>query len=158
MVVPRLEPASGDDINPDPQEFLKILEQASLVNKRRTWLEVDEQVHITADLRLSPGDRAEDRDPARPTLARDPQYLGPAPAERFDGQDVVAHLRSVSPCAFQCLHPRRLDLVPASGLHALCLALIGGRLAGALRRLSARFEPGSLHPSLPRFLTRVRRG
>jgi hypothetical protein len=43
----------------------------------------------------------------RPALARDPKYLGPAPPKRFQGQDVVAHLQSVSPGARQCLNPRR---------------------------------------------------
>src|SRR5215469_2627289 len=97
--VTRLEPAARDYINADSQEFLKVLEQADLVEKRRAWLEVDKQVNVTSVSRLASGDRPEDRDPARPALARDAKDLGAALAQRFHGQDVAGHHRSVSPRA-----------------------------------------------------------
>ena len=105
MVVRRLEPAAGDDVNPDSQEVLKVLEQANLVQKRCAWIEIDKQVDIAVDPRFSSGNRAEDRDTVRSALARDPQYLGATTAECFDGRD-VSHIRSVAPCPCRCLDRR----------------------------------------------------
>ena len=56
MLVSRLESASRNNVDSDAQKFLKILEQADVVKKGRTRLKIDEQVKITARLRLSPGD------------------------------------------------------------------------------------------------------
>ena len=36
VVVPRLESAPCDDVDPDTQQFLKFLEQADMIKKRRT--------------------------------------------------------------------------------------------------------------------------
>ena len=44
MVVPRLEGAPRDDVDSDAQELLKILEQADVIKKGRTWLEIHEQI------------------------------------------------------------------------------------------------------------------
>ena len=44
MVVPRLEGAPRDDLNSDTQEFLKIVNQADVIKKRGTRLEIHEQV------------------------------------------------------------------------------------------------------------------
>jgi hypothetical protein len=44
MFISWLEGAPRDDIDPDPQEFLKILEQADVIKKGGTWLEVHQQI------------------------------------------------------------------------------------------------------------------
>jgi hypothetical protein len=46
MLIPCLERAPRDDVHLDPQEFLKVLEQADMIKKRRTWLEVHEQIQV----------------------------------------------------------------------------------------------------------------
>ena len=44
MFVPGLQGAPRDDVNPNAQEFLKILEQSDVIKKRGTWLEVHKQI------------------------------------------------------------------------------------------------------------------
>jgi hypothetical protein len=44
VFISRFEGASRDDVDPDAQEFLKILEQADVIKKRGTWLEIHEQI------------------------------------------------------------------------------------------------------------------
>lgn len=80
MPVPRLEGAPRDNVDPDAQEFLKVQEQADVIQKRRAWLEVHQQIEITAGTSLSPGNRAEYGDSASPALSRDAEDLRtPAP-------------------------------------------------------------------------------
>jgi len=76
MLIPWLERAPRDDVHPDAQEFLKVLKQADVIKKRRTWLEVHEQIQIAVRASLSPGDGAEHRDPMSPTIPRDREDLG----------------------------------------------------------------------------------
>ena len=59
VLVPRLERAPRDDVHPDAEEFLKVLEQTDVNKKRRAWLEVHEQIQVAVRAGLSPGDRAE---------------------------------------------------------------------------------------------------
>ena len=44
MFISWLEGTPRDDVDSDAQEFLEILEQANVVKKRGTWLEVHEQI------------------------------------------------------------------------------------------------------------------
>ena len=71
MLVPRLEGAPRNDVDPNSQEFLKILEQADVIKKRRTWLEIHQQIQVAVRASISPGDRAEYGDPMSPALPRD---------------------------------------------------------------------------------------
>jgi hypothetical protein len=52
VFVPRLEGAPRNDVKPNSEEFLKILEQADVIKKRRTWLEIHEQIQVTRKLSL----------------------------------------------------------------------------------------------------------
>ena len=81
MLVPWLERAPRDDVHPDAQEFLKVLEQADVIKKRRPWLEVHEQIQVAVRASLSPGDRAEHGDPVSPALPCDAEDLRAAAAE-----------------------------------------------------------------------------
>src|SRR5580704_5712030 len=89
LLVTRLEGAPRDDADPDSQEFLKILEQADVIKKRGTWLEVHEQIQVAVRASLSPGDGAEHRDPMRPTLPRDAEDLCAATAQPFHGRHFI---------------------------------------------------------------------
>jgi hypothetical protein len=99
VVVPRLERAPRDDIHPDAQEFLKVLEQADVIKKRRTRLEVHEQVQVAVRASLAPGDGAEHGDPMSLALPRDAEDLRAAAAKPFQCQHVTGHPSSVSPHA-----------------------------------------------------------
>ena len=56
MLVPRLEGVSRDDVDPNAQEFLKILEQANVIKKRSAWLEIHQEVEIAVRASLSSSD------------------------------------------------------------------------------------------------------
>jgi hypothetical protein len=92
-----LERAARNDVHPDAQEFLEILEQADVIKKRRTWLEIHEQIQVAVRASLSPGDGAEHGDPVSPALPRDAEDLRAAAAESLQGQRVIGHVSSVSP-------------------------------------------------------------
>jgi len=81
VVIPRLEGASRHDVDADAQEILKILEQADVIKKRSTRLEIHEQVKIAAGASLSPSDRTKHGDPMSPALPRDTEDLRPAPTQ-----------------------------------------------------------------------------
>jgi hypothetical protein len=89
--IPTIEGSPRDDIDPNTEKVLKILQQTNMINKRGAFVEVHEQIQVAAWARLSPGDRAEHRDPARPTLPRDAQNLRAPLAQFIQGQHVVAH-------------------------------------------------------------------
>lgn len=95
MFISRFEGASRDDVDPDAQEFLKILEQADVIKKRCAWLEIHEQIQIAVRASLSPGDGAEHCDPMRPTPPRDAKDLRATSAQRLEGQHVIGHTLSV---------------------------------------------------------------
>lgn len=99
MFVPRLEGPPRDDIDPNTQEFLKILEQADLIKKRGTRLEIHEQVQIALWASLSPGNGTEHGDPMSPARARDAQDLRTTAAQTLQGQYVIGHPSRVSPQA-----------------------------------------------------------
>jgi len=91
MLIPWLKRAPRDDVHPDAQEFLKVLKQADVIKKRRTWLEVHEQIQIAVRASLSPGDGAEHGDPMSPALPGDAEDLRTAAAESLQCQDVIRH-------------------------------------------------------------------
>jgi hypothetical protein len=95
VFISRFEGASRDDVDPDAQEFLKILEQADVIKKRGTWLEIHEQIEIAVWASRSPGDGAEHCDPMRPTPPRDAKDLRATSAHRLEGQHVIGHTLSV---------------------------------------------------------------
>jgi hypothetical protein len=97
VFVPRLEGAPRDDIHPNTQEFLKILEQADLIKKRGTRLEIHEQVQIAIWTSLSPSNGTEHRDPMSLARARDTQDLRAAAAQTLQGHYVIGHPPRVSP-------------------------------------------------------------
>ena len=100
MVVPRLEGAPRDDVDTDAKKFLKILEQADMVQKGGTRFEIHKQIHIAARVSLSPSNRAKNRDSMSPALERDAEDLGAAAAQPFKGQHIVGHLSRVTPCGW----------------------------------------------------------
>jgi hypothetical protein len=59
MLIPRLERAPRDDVNPDAQKLFKILEQADVIKEGRACLEVHKEIQIAVGAGLAPGDRAE---------------------------------------------------------------------------------------------------
>jgi hypothetical protein len=81
VLIPWFERAPRDDVHPDAQEFLKVLEQADVIKKRRAWLEVHEQVQVAVRTSFSPGDGAEHGDPMSPALPRDAYDLRAAAAQ-----------------------------------------------------------------------------
>lgn len=88
-----------NDIDPDAQEFLMILEQADLIKKRGARLEVHEQVQIATWAGLSPGNGAEYRDPMSSARVRDAQDLRTVAAQILQGQYIIGHPSRVSPQA-----------------------------------------------------------
>ncbi len=92
VIVLRLERASGNDVDPDAQELLQVLEQADVIEKRRTRLEIHEQVQVAVLASLSPGDGTEHGHPMGPALPRDAEDLRAASAQPFQWQHVVGHL------------------------------------------------------------------
>ncbi len=96
MVVPRLEGVPRNDADSYAQEFLKIPKQADVIKKGGAWLKVHKQVQIAVWASLSPGDRAEHRDPMSPALPRHTEDLRAAAAEPFQGQHVIGHFSRVS--------------------------------------------------------------
>jgi hypothetical protein len=105
VLVSWLERAPRDNVHPDAQEFLEVLEQADVIKKRRTWLEVHEQIHVAVRAGLSPGDGAEHGDPMSPALPRDTEDLGAAAAESLECQRFIGHALSVSPRTSTTLEP-----------------------------------------------------
>ena len=97
MLIPWLERAARDDVHPDAQEFLKVLEQADVIEKRRAGLEVHEQIQVAVRASLAPGDGAEHGDPAGPVLTRDAEDLQATAAQSLQCQQVIGHPPSVSP-------------------------------------------------------------
>ncbi len=97
MLVPCLECTPRDDIDANTEKLFKILKQTDMIKKRRTLLEIHQQVEITIGPSLSPGDRAEHSDSVSPTLARDEEDLTAAAAQSFERQHVIGHSLSVSP-------------------------------------------------------------
>jgi hypothetical protein len=97
VLVPRLEGAPRDDVNPNSEEFLKILEQADVIKKRGTWLEVHQQIQVAIRASLSPGDGTEYGDPLSPALLRDAENLRAAAAQSLQCQHVIGHVSSVAP-------------------------------------------------------------
>jgi hypothetical protein len=96
MVVSRLEGAARDDVHFDAQEFLKILGQADVIDKRGARLEIHEQVQVAVGASLFPGDRAEHRDPMSPTIPRDGEDLCAELAQALQGQRVIGHASKVT--------------------------------------------------------------
>jgi hypothetical protein len=96
VLVPWLERGPRDDLHADSEELFKILEQADVIKKRYAWLEVHEQIQIAVRARLSPGNGAEHRDPARPPLLRNAQDLHPPAAQPLQRQRLIDHDSSVS--------------------------------------------------------------
>jgi hypothetical protein len=99
VFVPRLEGAARNDIDPDAQEFLKILEQADLIKKRGARLEIHEQVQVATWVSLTPGNGTEYRDPMSSARVRDPQDLRTVTTRTLQGQHVIGHPSRVSPQA-----------------------------------------------------------
>ena len=132
MLVPRFEGVPRNDVNPYSEEFLEILEQADVIKKRRTWLEIHEQIQVAVRASISPGDRAEYGDPTGLALPRNAEDLWAAAAEPLQCQNVIAHASSVSPpaAAGSGLRPAFLRHVRVLGDHGLQLDL---RLIGPSR-------------------------
>jgi hypothetical protein len=99
VVVSRLEGTPRDDVDPDTQEFLKILAQADVIKKGGAWLKVHEQIQIAVWASLSSGDGAEHRDPASPAIPRDAEDLRAAAAQALQVQHIIGHGSKVSPHA-----------------------------------------------------------
>jgi hypothetical protein len=78
VVIPWLKATPCHDIDLNAQKLLQILEQADMVKKRGSGLEVDKQIDTTARMGLPPGDRAERSNPVSPSLARDFEDLAVA--------------------------------------------------------------------------------
>jgi len=97
VLVPRLQGAPRNDVNSNSEELLKILEQADVIKKRRTWLEIHQQIQVAVRASISPCDRAEYRDPMSPALPRDVEDFRATAAEPLKCQNVIAHASSVSP-------------------------------------------------------------
>ena len=91
MLVSWLEGAPRDDVNPDTQKFLKVLEQPDVIKKRRARLEVDEQVQVAVWTSLASGDGTKHGDPMNLALTRDTQNLRPASAKPLQRQYVSGH-------------------------------------------------------------------
>jgi hypothetical protein len=107
VLIPWLERAPRNDVHPNTQELLKILEQADVIKERRTWLEIHQQVQVAVRASLSPGDGAEHGDPMSSALPRDAEDLRTPTAEPLECQHVISHESSVSP---------RASTTPATGL------------------------------------------
>jgi hypothetical protein len=162
-----LEGAPRDDVDSDAQQFSQILEQADMINKGGTRLEIYEQVQIAVWASLSPGDGAEYRDPVRPALPRDAEDLRAAAAQRLQGQHVIGHdlkyrripgrrfarccLPRLAPWLWSCRAPDQ-RLLRCGDLHVLeragspgsplsCLPCRPPRLSVG-RRSGARWKPG----------------
>jgi hypothetical protein len=107
MLVPWLERAPRDNVHPDAEELLKVLEQADVIKKRCTRLEVHEQIQVAVRTSFAPGDGTEDGDPVRATLARDAKDLRAASAQPLQRQHVIGHHSRVSRRTSAQLDPRR---------------------------------------------------
>lgn len=46
VLISRLKGAPRDDVDPDAQEFLKIVAQADVIKNRGAWLEIHQQIQI----------------------------------------------------------------------------------------------------------------
>ncbi len=99
MFVLWLEGAPGNNVDPNTQKFLEILEQADVIKKGSAWLEIHEQVQIAIWMCLSPSDGAEHRDPMSPALPRDAKDFPAAAAQPLEGKYVIGHPSRVSPPA-----------------------------------------------------------
>ena len=97
MLISWFERTPGHDVDLDPQEFLEVLEQPDVIEKRGAWLEVHEQIEVAVRTSLAPGDGAEHGDALRATFPRDAQNLRPASAQSLQRQHLIRHDSSVSP-------------------------------------------------------------
>jgi hypothetical protein len=97
VLIPRLQRAPRDDINPDAQKFFKILEQPDVIKKRRARLEIHKEIQIAVSASLAPGDRAEYCDSVCSAFPRDTEDLRAAAAQAVQGQHVVVHPPRVPP-------------------------------------------------------------
>src|ERR1035437_9011923 len=74
VVVPRLEGAPRDDVDTNAKEFLKILEQADMVQKGGTRFEIHKQIHIATRVSFSGSQQGQISGYVRPWRAN----IGPA--------------------------------------------------------------------------------
>jgi hypothetical protein len=107
VLISWLECAPRDDVHPDAKEFLEVLEQADVIKKRRTGLEVHEQIQVTVPTSLVPGDGTEDGDPMNLALTRDAKDLRAALAKPLQRQHVSGHPRRVSSGTLAYMDQRR---------------------------------------------------
>jgi hypothetical protein len=116
VLIPRLQRAPRDDINPDAQKLFKILEQADVIKERRACLEVHKQIQIAVGASLAPGDRAEHCDSMCSALPRDTEDLHATAAQAVQGQYYV-------------VHPPRVPPAPRRGLGSVMPSATDSRLA-----------------------------
>jgi hypothetical protein len=87
----RLKGSPRNDIDPDAEQLLKVLEQASVINERGAFVEVHEQIEVAVLARLSPCDRSEHRDPASPADPGNAQDLRTPEAQFLQSQPAADH-------------------------------------------------------------------
>ena len=122
MIVAGLEGAPRDDVDSDAEKFLEILEQAHMIEEGSARFKVHEQVQVAVWASLSPGDRAEHRDPMSLALPGDAEDLRAAAAQPLDRQHVIGHSPRISP------RPgRRLEPVYATFLARTVRAKVAGQ-------------------------------
>jgi len=97
VLIPRLQRAPRDYIDPDAQKLFKILEQADVIKKRRACLEVHKEIQIAVGASIAPGDRAEYCDSMCSAFPRDTEDLRAAAAQAVQGQHDVVHPPRVPP-------------------------------------------------------------
>ena len=159
MLVSRLEGAPRNDVNPNTEEILKILEQADVIKKRGTRLEVHQQIQVAVRASLSPGDGAEHGDPMSPALLRDAEDLWAAAAQPIQCQHVIPHPSRVSPddppahdrpifrrlCGFMGVHGGLLSSLSTwlnSGIYPTQVAEWAGHGVDVLLRIYAKCVVG----------------
>ena len=82
---------------PYTEEVLEILEQANMIKKRGTRLEVHQQIQVAVRASLSPGNGAKDGDPVNPAFLCYAENLRAAAAQPIQCQHVIRHSSRVSP-------------------------------------------------------------
>jgi hypothetical protein len=97
VLIPRLQGTSRDHVNSYTQKLLKILEQADMIQQRRTFLKVHQEVQVTIGVSLAPGHRPEHCNPVRPAPPRDAQDLRTATTQASQRQHLISHPTSVAP-------------------------------------------------------------
>lgn len=55
MLVAVLQPAGGQNVDPDPEQFFELLADVQQVEQRAGVLEIDEEIDVTANLLTSYG-------------------------------------------------------------------------------------------------------